>query len=329
MKRIILTLFLCWPLWAIADDPLCRGKFINPITDICWSCTLPISIGGVNVYRSSQEDSANPSGVACTCTNPPTVGVKFGFWEASRRIDITRSPYCMVSLGTSFDFGISAPTGEVKQHPEDLTKTSFYQAHWYIDPLFAILGIVTDNPCLEVKAFDIAYMTEIDPTWNEDELTLLLNPEVFLFSNPVTQAACAADCVAANADFGLNSLFWCAGCNGSIYPFNGRVQAHISGYQASALIAQRFTAKMHREGLMYGKTGNEGLCGLYLNPVMKKEQYKFQMLYPVAQTEKIDGKCCQPFGRTTSIYGAGKEIPYLEDFAIELFSKRTCCLGFN
>ncbi|MDA4835001.1 TraU family protein, partial [Enterobacter hormaechei] len=48
-------------------------------------------------------------------------------------------------------------------------------------------------------SFDVAYMTEIDPLWNDDVLTTLINPEVALFNNPIAVAACAADCVAASA----------------------------------------------------------------------------------------------------------------------------------
>ncbi len=51
--------------------------------------------------------------------------------------------------------------------------------------------------------------------------------------------------------------------------------------------------------------------------------------YPIPTTDKIDGKCCQPFGRTTVLWGAGKEYPVRgEDFAFMLFRKRNCCVGY-
>ena len=46
-----------------------------------------------------------------------------------------------------------------------------------------------------------------------------------------------------------------------------------------------------------------------LDPVMDKRAYKTQMTYPIPNTAKIDGQCCQPFGRTTILWGAGKEYP--------------------
>jgi len=49
----------------------------------------------------------------------------------------------------------------------------------------------------------------------------------------------------------------------------------------------------------------------------------------VAATDKEAGRCCQPFGRTTMVWGAGKEFPVRgEDFAFMLFRKRNCCAGY-
>jgi len=306
----------------------CQGAFANPITDICWSCLFPLTLGGVPLMSMQQEDTDNPGDLLCTCFNPLRFGIGTGFWEPARRVDVTRSPYCFVSLGgISLDPGIRAPEGEVRQQA-DLTKQSSYQVHWYADPLLYWLEVILDNPCLETGSFDVAYITEVDPTWNDDELTLLLNPETYLFGNPIAQAACAGDCVLASSGFGSDLLFWCAGCNGSIYPLNGHVQAHVSAVQASSLVVQRMTAKMHRELVTWGTAGAEGLCGVYPQPVMRKDQYKFQMLYPIAQTDKIGGRCCQPYGRSTAIWGAGKSYPYKgEDFSYEIFRKKNCCLG--
>jgi conjugal transfer pilus assembly protein TraU len=307
---------------------VCKGKFANPITDICWSCLFPLTLGGTPLLTMGQEDTANPSGFLCTCANPPRIGIKIGFWEPVRRVDVTRTPYCFVSLGgVKLDPGIQAPEGEIRLQ-QDNTKQSQYQVHWYVDPILYWLEVLLDFACLEMSGFDVAYITEVDPTWQDDELTMLLNPETFLFGNPIAQAACAGDCVLSTFGFGSNALFWCAGCQGSIYPFNGHVQAHVSHVQASSLLVQRMTAKLHREFLMWGTSGADGLCGIYPQPVMDKNQYKYHMLYPVPQTQKINGRCCQPYGRTTTIWGAGKSFPYAgEDFAYMIFRKKNCCLG--
>ncbi|MCC8416926.1 MAG: TraU family protein [Rickettsia endosymbiont of Gnoriste bilineata] len=46
---LIMVIFL--PLSSYGNT--CQGRFVNPITDICWSCLLPISIGGFNIGKGS------------------------------------------------------------------------------------------------------------------------------------------------------------------------------------------------------------------------------------------------------------------------------------
>jgi conjugal transfer pilus assembly protein TraU len=306
----------------------CKGKFMNPITDICWSCAFPIDVGGSAIMTENQEDfDSGISSPICTCSNPPKIGVSVSFWEPSRIVEAVRQPYCFVSLGgVSIDAGISASSHARadSSHSHD----SFYQIHWYISPLMYWLEILLDNSCLEQSPFDLAYFTEVDPLWADSELTFILNPDAVLFANPLAQAACSADCVAASAGFPLNQLFWCAGCQGSMYPLDGWVGNHIGGVQASTLLVQRFTNKMHREGLIWGAHGDQGMCGYYPIPIMDKRAYKLQMIYPIPNTAKINGRCCSTFGRSTVLSGAGKEFPVDgEDFAYMLFRKRDCCQG--
>lgn len=304
----------------------CKGKFPNPITDICWSCMFPMTIAGAELESMDQEDTDNPNKTVCSCSNPPMVGMTVSFWEPLRRVDVVRQPFCMSSLGgIQMDPGFDAPEAG-RSRKDGQNKSSFYQVHWYVDPMVFYMQAVLDSNCLENQGFDLAYMTELDPMWKDDELTRIINPDVYLFGNLPARAACAADCVAATAGFPSNTLFWCAGCQGSLYPLNGNVQAHVGGVQASQLEVTRIIAKMHREGLMWAASGEDGMCGYYPQILMDKTNYKTQMLYPVPQTKKIQGKCCQPLGRSTILWGAGKEFPYEgEDFSYEVFRKRNCC----
>lgn len=317
---------------SLAQSPTCVGKFMNPITDICWSCIFPLKIGSITIAGKDQEDNGTNTGSnpVCFCNNGgiPKIGVKVSFWEPARIVEVVRAPYCFPSLGgLKLDVGIDAPA-HGRSIKKGNTKSSFYQVHWYINPVLFWLEVLIDNNCLEQNVFDLAYFTEVDPLWADSELTFILNPDVSLFTSIVAQAACAADCVAATAGFPLNSLFWCAGCQGSMYPLNGWVGSHVGGVQASVLLSQRMTNKMHREGLIWAASGSDGLCGYYIQPLMDKTNYKLQMVYPVRGTEKWNGKCCHPFGRTTTIWGAGKEFPYRgEDFSYQLFRKRDCCQG--
>src|SRR3546814_6426677 len=95
------------------------------------------------------------------------------------------------------------------------------------------MEIVTDFLCLESGSIDILYISEIDPLWQDSELTAIINPEAVLFANPLALAACAADCVSATVNLPVDEMFWCAGCQGSMYPMNGNVSASIGHVQAS------------------------------------------------------------------------------------------------
>jgi conjugal transfer pilus assembly protein TraU len=74
------------PAQADAGPGRCTGKFVNPITDICWSCLFPISIGGLEVWPSSRPDPDNPDLPVCLCDL--RVGIAMGFWEPVRLADV-------------------------------------------------------------------------------------------------------------------------------------------------------------------------------------------------------------------------------------------------
>jgi conjugal transfer pilus assembly protein TraU len=309
----------------------CQGRFVNPLTDICWSCLFPMTIGGANVSGGGFEDTPNPSGFICMCPKPPlnlpTPGVPISFWEPARLVDVTRTPYCLINMG-----GIQLAGGNRMQgrgsvadkgHSGGL-KRSFYQVHWYVYPVIYWLELLTDFACLERASFDVAYLTELDPLWNDEETGFILNPEAVLFGNPIAQAACAADCGLASVGFPNDALFWCGGCQGSLYPFSGTIPAHVGGVQASLLAVQRMMAKLHRELLLHGTMGKEGQCQKYPMPIIKKTQYKTQMVYPVPSTGRGG---CHPLGRSETLWASGKEFPYQgEDFGYLIWRKRSCCI---
>lgn len=303
----------------------CHGRFINPITDLCWRCLFPISIGQSQVVKGEVPDTQNVTGPVCSCSDPfPRVGLKVGFWEPVRMVDVTRTPFCFVGLGGK-QFHVKTL---VKQSSPDTDvhgqATAHYHVHWYISPMIYILNVILDFACLEAGGLDIAYISELDPTWQDDELAFILNPEAAFFANHLAQAACAADCVAASTQLPLDTLFWCAGCQGSLYPFTGRIQNHIGGIQSSLLLTERLTYKLHRMGLLWGSIGEQALCGKYPMPIMKKSQYRSQLLYPKADNQ--GGKCCHPYGKNTAIWGAGKSFPVKgEDFSYLIWRKRHCC----
>ena len=324
-----LALVLAYGAGAHAQNssPTCTGKFPNFVTDFCWSCVFPLTIGGATIMSMNQEDnnSTSSGNPFCACQSPPRAGLRSSFFEPAYIVEQTRTPYCFVTLGgIRIDPGFDAPAhGRVVM--EGGQQRTFYQSHWFKNPIMYMLEILLDNSCLEKANFDLVWFTEVDPTHADSALTFLLNPDVALFANPVAKAVCAADCVAATAGFPIDEAYWCSGCAGSVFPLNGFVDTHIGGVQASSLLTTRFMFKMHRQLLMPAASGDDGLCGHYFEPVLKKSNYKTQMIFPVANTAKVNGRCCHPIGRSTAVWGSGKELPGREDFSYQVFRKRDCC----
>ena len=182
--------------------------------------------------------------------------------------------------------------------------------------------MILDFACLEKLGFDVAYITELDPMWNNDKLNFVLNPEAVLFTSPVAQVAGAIDCTASTLGLPNDVSFWTAGCQDSMYPLNGSISVETTSIQSALLTAEKFTFKMPRQGLAWGYV--IGLCGKYPMPVMQKSQYRHQLTNPVAM---ISGKFgCSPTGRSTFLYEWMKKIPIIgEDFGFILWRKRGCC----
>jgi conjugal transfer pilus assembly protein TraU len=334
MRLILILNITLFALNSIAAEKTCVGKFINPITDISWGCVLPITIGGETagvkipgMKGPKGRDIKNPESPACACIKEgvPVPGITIGFWEPVRLIEITRTPYCMVGLG-GVCFGEDKKRMSTSKNED--SHTSFYHVHYYMYPLIYWLELLTDFVCLEEGQFDLAYMSEFDPTWNDDKLGVLLNPEALIFGNPIAQAACAADCVAANVKMPLDSLFWCAGCLGNIYPFAGWNADHFGGVQSSSLLSIRAIAKLHRTGLAKetsttSSAVNGDLCRKSRKWLIKKSQYKLQMAYPKYKNDMFS---CVPLGMSDIFYGSMKEFPIKgQDWVYILWRKTNCC----
>lgn len=200
MKRslwLLMLFLLAGHVPAASADSACEGRFVNPITDICWSCIFPLSLGSIKVSQGKIPDTANPSMPIQICPAPPPlfrrIGLAIGYWEPMALTDVTRSPGCMVNLGFSLPaFGKTAQ-GTAKKD-EKQVNGAFYHVHWYKYPLTYWLNIITSLGCLEGGDLDIAYLSEIDPTWTDSSLTTILNPEAVIFANPIAQGSLRSRC---------------------------------------------------------------------------------------------------------------------------------------
>ena len=324
----VLFIFIVLLTTSAVASPGCVGRMINPVTDVCWKCLFPMHIAGFKVVKSSMADR-KPSVKApiCFCKKPPIPipmpGIPIAFWEPVRLVDVTKSPMCMVSLG-----GINLGSSQQRGMKDDQDGSAFYQVHWYIYPVIYWLELLVDFVCLDNLAIDVAYLTEFDPMWGDDTKSAIINPEAILFGSKIAQGACIADCMTSTVPKStpIDSLFWCCGCQGSMYPYTGTMTGYNGGVQASTLLVSRMIAKLHREFLLWatwGKPMVTNRCSKYPKPLIDKSAYRLQMTFPIAETKQ-----CRKIGETEVAWQSGKEFPVKgEDFAYLIWHKRECCLG--
>jgi len=255
------------------------------------------------------------------------IGLNIGYWEPFSVVDVTPSPYCLVNLG-----GIQLTDMGTKYHGGSDTSfdgsqsQAFYQVHWYKYPVIYWLQILTSLSCFQVSEFDVAYLSELDVTWNDDELAFVLNPESALVANPIAQAACAGDSISAMKGLSQDKLFWCAGSQGSLYPLTGTVGWNNSPLETTVLLAERMAFKMHRLGLILESspeagTGIDGpICHEYYSALLPKSRYRYQLVNPSAAADQ-----CAPFGRATFSIEPGHLSPNDSgDRGFLIFRKRNC-----
>ncbi len=312
---------------------LCKAKGIELITMIgglCWECIFPLRIAGIDIMRGPLNNEPGLIGSyqpLCICPAPPPIFIRIGipvsYFEPSRIAEGVSDPFCFPSLGLNLggSFTTAGALGGTQGSNENGQQNTFFQMHWYIFPVFAMLEILTDAVCFEHMSFDMAYMTELDPFWQDDSASAFLQPEAVLFGNPITQLACAADAVSSNvAKYSLEPLFWCKGSWGNVYPLAGNVHAK-NFVEDSASVTGTFIYKLHRQLLMWNQFGpGILLCAKWPSPVWFKNAYRLQLMLP--QHQEIG----MVIGETGIIWSAGKNIPFTGDnFSYVVFKKKECC----
>jgi len=202
-----------------------------------------------------------------------------------------------------------------------------WHVHWYVYPLLFWMELLTDLLCVESSSFDLAYVTELDPLWNSDALSLIINPEAGLFTSLPAQLACAADCArTSSSGLATRELFWCMGCQGPSYPMTGNMLINTADAQGGLLAAERLIYKLHRQLVAWDRdtSGQDAQCQKIPAPIIDKRQYRWQMTNPVAKTK---GQfTCPTTGATHMTYHQKTVAPLKrKDLGYLVWRKRNCC----
>jgi len=300
--------------------------------NLCWSCFFPVVIEGFPIGDGPlPSDTAFPE---CICPGKtmgiPSLGTVVGLWEPAHLFEIVRQPWCSPIFGqplmdSSIDsatsntgFGGLSRWGGYNSHDagdDNPTQDStFYNFHWWIYPVNMLVDALvgSDADKHEGQDLDIAYISEIDPTWINDEMAFYTQPEAKLFANPIAIAACAMDAVASTVAKPLKFMYWCAGTWGHAYPFTGNVNNNDDPERNASLVTFRALAALSRRTLARKTYGDDSTCADSINPMIQKQEYRLQTFYPVP--EKSGNHW---LGASVFDWGEWRNIPFRgEDFII-------------
>lgn len=301
------------------------------ITHICWACIFPVVVSGAKLGDTGAQippGAATDTEVFCLCQDNLGVyhvGVPTGMWQPSRLMELTRLPYCSTVLGGNMLHHNTLQLGSADRNiqPGDL---AFYQFHYYAFPLLVVLELFMQPQCNPGMYGDVAikYLSELDPTWNHDLLAFYMAPETALFANPVAQAACIADAIAATTTRPIEELWWCAGSWGSLYPMTGHVVANASPPRITSLLATRALAAMHRRGLARDTMGMDSFCDNPFALTLPKLQYRFEQIFPVPEADSNHW-----IGESTFTWGEWRTVPAVGEDYVNLIWTWTDCCAFD
>ena len=336
---------------TINDIQCPNSKIIGKalITDVCWEAMFPIYIGGVNLKGKSRYAPADRNkNRLCSCAGSlkdgtlPTAGTSIGMYLPKYLLTVTKKPYCFPELnGTELASKLGLVSrynvGNEDDSDDDGGGSSndvSYSWHLSALPLTKILELFNTLGCFSdgYSTFDILWISETLPMWYDSELAFYVAPESMIFATPLALAGMVTDCLSSTLLSPMDSLFFVAGCWGSMYPLSGSLGAIGDKVAGKSLIAARALFFLSRIGVLERTMGSDAVCRNRKMPIMKKSQYRFQQLWPMSESESMDVLCkddkgCDNKTASTTLgpekFGSNLNKNKIEQIAINSINK-TC-----
>ena len=271
------------------------------ITAIDWDTLYPIRIAGAKLGGGRVPDGAADPRMFCICpdnNDVPRFGTQIGMYRPSRLFEIVRAATCSPTLGGTMLQKNTRLIGGPKAMEFDTTDTTFYSVNIWAFPLTSMLNLFSSVRCGTDYYVDIDLIntSAVDPTWNDDELSILFTPESFIFATPAGIAMDLIDATSSTAGRPINKFIGSAGAWGHLYPLTGTAMTVGSPIQDSSLIMAKSLAKLHRIGFARRTMGKDVMCKAKISPTITKTQYKFSMFFPVPE---ISGRLSDMFQKWT------------------------------
>jgi len=291
---------------------------------------FPLKIATVEIIPPYGENSDDPYETVgtpiCLCPTPYPpyirIGITVSFWEPFAITEPSNIPNCSAAYGLHLPINIVGGNSFQSQAKGNTNHTESYQVTHSRYPIFKLLGMLIDFVCLAGDdSMDIVYMTTIDPLWQNDMWSAILNPEVFLLSNPIAQVACTVDAIAATVSHPIDALWWCFGAWNGTFPLTANTKG-VDTPQTAAGMTARMLAKLHRQLMLNNTVGPAAMCNPHPLPFMPKTNYGIFPVFPrMVYPYRI------PIGKSGHLWGTFSDIPmdnrHVWSWAI--YRKRDCC----
>lgn len=315
-----------------ADVPiehLCVGQTYNPMSDTDWNYMYPITIAGSIIGMENGPPVPLMAMMPPVCVCPTVfgftmVGIGVTYWQPRALYEIERRPGCSASLG-----GQQILNGYGLLHSEQSLNhlnqgkgANRMQVHYYDYPLFSMIEGMAIINCRNPASALMAYMTEFDSYWQNDEWGAIFSPEASVFASKVAAFACAIDSVASSLGYTLDPLFWCSGSWGTVYPLSGNSSHSGNSFAMNNSIVAKFLYRQHRLGLQLQTIGPTAVCGSHPNPVWIKSQYRFNQVAPIPRR----GKAVATGGNGWLQFPPTHNVPTQEHTVNLLWQGQQCCL---
>jgi conjugal transfer pilus assembly protein TraU len=316
-------------------DP--SGDFFMP-TEVGGANFFPFKVGAVMQFGGSDNGSPTNSDGGSqspvrTCPNPGSVAGFFpcldiSFWSPDFAFEVVKTPYYSPSLGTSLG-GTSNGHSYGGDNNQIVNSQAFNHTHWYKYPLMDVIGLMKNFQCLERGGVQLGYMSEIIPWKKDAQMGALMSPDSFLFANPIAIASCIPESASAQADLLIDTLWWCMGSWGTVYPLGNYVGISDHTTASAAMTGKALFEMMRGMGLKGTGALVDHDTAPYCAPATKtiwaKSHYKIQLVRPAKKNKAV------VIGKSTLFWGAGTNPPYKagnnsgDQFMYMIYQKYHCC----
>jgi len=343
LKKLALT--FCISLVVLVSsvkdsDAVCKGTMLNPITDIRWSCSMPIILAGlpladVPIPEAMSASIADKIGASaaplCICADQtvlgvPRVGLSFAMNLVFRIGEAVKDPFCFPTLGFKIGGGRWG-AGGADQGERGSGKNTFSYTHLISFLPTQILNLFIDSLCMQLSdtnsPFSILYLSEFMPQARSSELALLLAPESILFANPIAQAYCMVDSVLTTFEQTDPIGYWCVGGH-SIFPLSNH-SLEVDYVDAASINIAKMIFSLSRTAQIFSCYGVPGLCSCFPTLMWNKREFRFQIAKPIADS------FCRRMGKPSLLWNTPNKNSALlkasneDNLLFMIWRRRDCC----